>query len=309
MSPGSRPTPAPTMAPVLLTLVSAILWGLWWMPIRWIEGMGLSGAQASIICNLGAALAIGGYIIVARVRPRVTARSLLGAALIGAAFVFYSVALTLSDVVRVILLFYLAPAWSKIIEWAFLGQRWHAVSTVTLTLSLAGAWLVLGGDVSLATINAGDALALMSGASWAVGAALVFSDNRATASALTLATAIWAILLSLAFAWATGEALPTAAAAPAMAASLALGAFYLLPIIAISLWGAQRLSPALLSFLFTLEIVSGVVSGVLLLDEPFGLWRLSGGLLIIGAALIEALAALRKATLAPPEPIPSEPVQ
>lgn len=297
------------MTPVLLTLGSAILWGLWWMPIRWIEGMGLSGAQASIICNAGAALAIAAYIVIARVRPRVTARTVLGAALIGAAFASYSVALTLSDVVRVILLFYLAPAWGKIIEWAFLGQPWHAVSSVTLTLSLAGAWLVLGGDVSLSSINAGDALALFSGAAWAIGAALVFSDGRATASALTLATAVWAMLLSLAFAWVTGEALPSIASAPAMLASLALGAVYLLPIIAISLWGAQRLSPALLSFLFTLEIVSGVVSGVLLLDEPFGLWRLSGGALIIGAALIEAFAALRKATVAPPLAIPSEPVQ
>ncbi len=297
------------MTPVLLTLVSAILWGLWWMPIRWIEGMGLSGAQASIVCNAGAALAIGGYILIARVRPRATARTILGAALIGAAFASYSVALTLSDVVRVILLFYLAPAWGKIIEWAYLGHRWHITSTVTLTLSLGGAYLVLGGEVSLTAINAGDALALFSGASWAVGAALVFSDNRATASALTLATAIWAMLLSLVFAWATGEARPTAADAPAMVVSLALGAFYLLPIIAISLWGAQRLSPALLSFLFTLEIVSGVVSGVLFLDESFGLWRLSGGRLVIGAALIEAVAALRRATVVAPENVPPEPIR
>ncbi len=301
------------MTPVVLTLFSAILWGLWWMPIRWIEGMGLSGAQSSIICNAGAALAIAAYIAIARVRPRVTLRTVIGAALIGAAFASYSVALTLSDVVRVILLFYLAPAWGKIIEWAFLGHRWRAVSTVTLALSLLGAWLVLGGDMSLSSINAGDALALFSGLSWAVGAALVFSDGRATASALTLATAFWAMLLSLAFAWLTGEAMPTVASLPAMAASLALGAVYLLPIIAISLWGAQRLSPALLSFLFTLEIVSGVVSGVLLLDEPFGLWRLSGGILIVGAALIEAFAALRKPTIAPPVAppmaIPSEPVQ
>ncbi|PVA09359.1 hypothetical protein DC366_14670 [Pelagivirga sediminicola] len=281
------------LAPVLLTFVSAIFWGLWWVPIRWIESMGLSGAQAGIICNAGAALMIAGYMIAARVHPRISARTILGAGLIGVAFASYSVAFTLSDVVRVILLFYLAPAWSKIIEWAFLGQRWHRTSTVTLALSLGGAYLVMGGEVSLQSMNLGDALALLSGVSWAVGAALVFTGRRSTASALTLATVVWAMLLSLLFAWATGEALPAAGDAPAMGAALALGAVYLLPVLGITLWSAQRLPPALLSFLFTLEIVAGVVSGALLLDEPFGLWRLSGGLLIIGAALIEALAALR----------------
>ena len=268
------------------------------MPVRWVETMGLTGAQAGILFNAGAALAIGACMIAARQPASLGLRAMLGAALIGVAFASYSVALALSDVVRVILLFYLAPAWSKIIEWAFLGQRWHRISTLTLLLSLAGAYLVLGGDLSLASINAGDALALLSGMSWAVGAALVFTGGNTSAPALTLATAIWAMLLSLGFAWATGEALPAVSAAPAIGASLVIGAVYLLPVILISLWSAQRLPPALLSFLFTLEIVSGVVSGALFLEEQLGLWRLSGGLLIVGAALIEALAALREAKVA-----------
>ena len=101
------------------------------------------------------------------------------------------------------------------------------------------------------------------------------------------------MLLSLAFAWGTGEALPTTVGASTFGLSLAVGAIYLLPVLGITMWSAQRLPPGLLSFLFTLEIVAGVVSGALLLDEPFGLYRLSGGVLIIGAALIEAIAALR----------------
>jgi drug/metabolite transporter (DMT)-like permease len=285
------------LAPVLLTFCAAILWGLWWIPIRWIESMGLSGAQAGIVCNLGAALAIGGYMLAIRMRLRLSPRTLLGAALVGLAFACYSLSLTLSDVVRAILLFYLAPAWSKIIEWAFLGQRWRGTSTLTLVLSLCGAYLVLGGEVSLADLNLGDALALLSGVAWAAGAALVFSGEKSTTSALTLATVICAMLLSMAFAFGTGEALPTIAAVPALGivvgAALAIGALYLLPVLGVTMWSAQRLPPGLLSFLFTLEIVAGVGSGVLLLEEPFGLYQLSGGALIIGAALIETVAALR----------------
>lgn len=291
---GIAPLAPAALAPVFATFFTAILWGLWWVPIRWIEGMGLSGAQAGIVCNLGAALAVGIYMIVARVPVRLSARTVLGAALIGLAFSSYSVALTLSDVVRVILLFYLAPAWGKIIEWAFMGQEWRRTSTLTLGLSLIGAYLVLGGNLSLASIGLGDVLALVSGVSWAVGAALVFTGERSTASALTLATVIWAGLLSLAFALMTGESLPGVQTGPAIGAALILGVVYLLPILGLTSWSAQRLAPALLSFLFTLEIVSGVGSGALFLDEPFGIMQLSGGLFIICAALIEAVTALRR---------------
>ncbi|MCZ4352696.1 DMT family transporter [Roseovarius aestuarii] len=289
---------ATSFAPVIATFFSAVLWGLWWIPMRWIESMGLTGAQAGIVCNLGAALTIGAYMIIGRVSLRISARTMMGAALIGLAFASYSVALTMSDVVRVILLFYLAPAWSKIIEWAFMGHRWRHASSLTLGLSLIGAYLVMGGDLSLSSIGLGDGLALMSGVAWAVGAALVFTGERSTASVLTLATVIWAGVLSLAFVAMTGESMPAADTGPAMGIALLIGAVYLLPILGLTTWSAQRLTPALLSFLFTLEIVSGVGSGALFLDEPFGLMQLSGGVLIIAAALIEAISALRKPALA-----------
>jgi drug/metabolite transporter (DMT)-like permease len=279
---------------VFATFFTAILWGLWWVPIRWIESLGLTGAQAGITCNLGAALAIGAYLLLGRIRPVISPRTMLGAALIGVAFSSYTVAFTLSDVVRVILLFYLAPGWSKIIEWAFLGQRWRHSSTLTLGLSLIGAYLVLGGDVSLQSIGLGDVLALLSGVFWAVGAALVFTGARAPASTLTLATVIWSMAVSLSFAFITGEAMPTPDSGVAIGAALVIGVIYMLPILGLTLWSAQRLAPALLSFLFTLEIVAGVASGAWLSGDPFGLMQLAGGSLIITAALFEACAALRK---------------
>ncbi len=281
------------MAPVALTFVSAIMWGLWWIPVRWVESMGLSGAQAGFVCNMGAVIAVAAYMLVRRVSPRMTPRVVMGAGLIALSFSFYSIALTFSDVVRVILLFYLAPAWSKIIEWAFLKQPWRYSSTLTLLLSLLGAYLVMGGDLSLASLNIGDVLALIAGVSWAIGATLIFTGAAPQTSALTLATVIWAALQSLIFALVMGETLSPEVGAPVIGIALVLGALYLVPLIGLTLWGATRLPPALLSFLFTLEIVSGVISGALLLDEPFGLYRAAGGLLIFGAAMFEAVMTLR----------------
>lgn len=281
------------MAPVTLTFISAIMWGLWWIPVRWIEGMGLTGAQASFVCNMGAVVAIAGYMLIKRVSLRMTPRVVLGAGLIALSFSFYSIALTFSDVVRVILLFYLAPAWSKIIEWAFLKQPWRYSSTLMLLLALLGAYLVVGGDLSLASLNIGDVLALIAGVSWAIGATLIFTGASPQTSALTLATVIWGALQSLIFALLMGETLSPEAGTAVIGIALVLGALYLVPLIGLTMWGAMSLPPALLSFLFTLEIVSGVVSGALLLDEPFGFYRAAGGLMIFGAAMFEAVMTLR----------------
>ncbi|MBZ8118289.1 DMT family transporter [Roseovarius sp. LXJ103] len=289
---------APTgtsLTPVLLTFMSAILWGLWWIPIRYLEGLGQTGAQAGILTSAGATLTLVIYILIMRVRPQISAKMFIGAALIGLAFSAYSVALTLSDVVRVILLFYLAPAWSKIIEWAFFGQPWRHSATLTLGASLLGAFFVLGGDLSLSTVGLGDLIAIMSGVAWSVGAALVFSGGKAEAASITLVTAgsgmVWAIL----FGWSFGEALPLLAIDPKTVQSLALGLIYLTPVLFITMWSAQRLPPGLITFLFTLEIVAGVSSGAWLLDEPFGVMQIMGCTLIVGAAVVEAVTALRPA--------------
>ncbi len=286
-------TPTSQLAPVALTFLSAILWGVWWIPIRYLEVQGLSGAQAGMLMNLGAAGLLIIYIAVSRTSLRIGSRAIAGAALVGVAAATYSVALTLSDVVRVILLFYIAPAWGKIIEWAFMGRRWHWSATVTLAMSLSGAFLVLGGDVSLASLGAGDLMAVGSGVAWAVGAALIFTGAKSSALPLTLATVLAAALVAALVAALRAEAImPMVPVLVSLKAAL-VGAAYVLPILFLTLWSAQRLSPALLSFLFTMEILSGVASGALLLDEVFGLMQAAGGALIILAALSEVVFALR----------------
>ncbi|QIE46791.1 EamA family transporter [Pseudohalocynthiibacter aestuariivivens] len=285
--------PGQTLAPVLMTFFAAILWGLWWIPIRYLEGLGLSEGQVAIAGNLGAMLATAFYLILTRQMPRLDRRALCGAVLVGVAVSSYSIAIVLTDVMRAVLLFYLAPAWSKIIEWAFLGQRWRHSSTLTLLLSLCGAFLVLGGEVSVSQIGPGDILAIVSGIAWAIGAALVFTGGAAHAMSVTLATMTSATLVAAGYMLAIGDSLPQAGMMPAIGLSLALGAFFVLPVMALTMWSAQRLTPALLSFLFTLEILSGVISGAFLLDEVFGVVQLLGAILIVGAALVEVAIALR----------------
>ena len=101
--------------PVLLALVAAVMWGLWWAPIRLLEETGLPGAWPGIAMNLGALPLLAVVVVLWSGKGRLTARALTGAALVGVAVTLYASALTLTDVVRAVLLFYLAPAWSTAI--------------------------------------------------------------------------------------------------------------------------------------------------------------------------------------------------
>ena len=71
----------------------------------------------------------------------------------------------------------------------------------------------------------------------------------------------------------------------------ALGIFYLVPVVLISMWGAQILNPAAMGFLLTAEIVAGVGSSALFLDQPFGIFEVAGTILIISGAMIEVASA------------------
>ncbi|MFK7754120.1 MAG: EamA family transporter [Sedimentitalea sp.] len=279
-------------APTLLALAAAAVWGLWWIPIRYLESLGLSGAEGGLVMNGGALLVSLVLCVVLRQGFGLSLRAVLGAALIGVAISTYSVALTYSDVVRVVLLFYLAPAWSKIIEWGFLHMPWRWTSSVALIAALVGAFLVMGADFGSDAWRLGDGLAVLSGMAWAAGAALVFTANPARPLALTVATSLCAVLISFGFALLQGLSWPIPVSAAGLGAGV--GAVFVLPILVATLWSAQKLAPATLSFLLTAEILSGILSGALLAGEPFGRLQMAGAVLVVLGAMVEIVPSMMR---------------
>lgn len=276
--------------PIGLAAFAAVIWGVWWVPIRWLEGLGLHGAWSGLTMNAGAALAAAGWLLAARAGLRLTRRHWAGAALVGVAVSTYSTSLNHTGVVRAVLLFYLAPVWSKLIEWGLMGLPWRRTTTLALISALSGTWLVLGGAVSPASLGGGDLLAILSGIAWAGGAALVFAGGRASAVSLTAVAAGAAVAIALPFALLAGPPSPKPFVVPAGAVA---GAVYVLPIMAMTLWSAQRLTPVLLTFLLTAEILSGVITGAIWAGEPFGPMQAAGAVLIVLAALSEILTGAR----------------
>ncbi len=281
----------PRALPPLIAFAAAILWGIWWIPIRQLSDAGLQGGMAGVAMNLGAVPLLLAIALIRRGAAKTHRRALLGAAFVGLAITTYSAALNYTDVIRAVLLFYTAPVWSKLIEWAFLGEKWGLASTVALALSLTGAFVILGGDISLAAFRLGDILALVSGLAWAVGASLIFSSGQSDPIRLSLVAIVSAIIIGTLFAqFETGTAGGSGAVgliAAQWQMALLMGTIYLAPVVLVTLWSAHHVPPAALTFLLTAEVVSGVVSTALLLDEPFGPLHAIGATLIIAGAIAE----------------------
>ncbi len=283
--------------PTSVALVSAVLWGLWWIPIRYLNDIGLPGSVAGFAINLGALPFIVLLVLFVRRGWKLPLRAAIGAVLAGVAITTYATALAYTDVVRVVLLFYLAPAWSTLIECVFMGRRWSWQSLVAISMSLLGMMLILGGGLSPHDVGAGEVMAILSGLAWSVGAALLFSSGKFETGAAALVAIVVAVATSgLAMLVEFGADLPASGVevneltAPVVLLS---GGLYFAPMIVLTLWSARLLPPALLSFLLSAEIISGVGSSAALLDEHFGLVELAGTICIAGAAVIEFLLPVR----------------
>ena len=119
--------------------------------------------------------------------PRLDNRAIWGAVCVGFAVTTYSTAITYAEVIRVVLIFYLSPAWSKIIEAVFLGRPWRWTSTFTVSGALLGAYLILGADLSFGDFGLGEFMALISGVAWSAGAAFTY-DGPGNVDHLTWVT-------------------------------------------------------------------------------------------------------------------------
>lgn len=280
--------PAGRTLPVLLVLASAVMWGLWWLPIRALEEAGLTGAWAGVAMAAGALPLIGAVWAFGRGGVPMRPRAVAGAATVGLAIMLYATSITLTDVVRAVLFFYLAPAWSIAIECLFFGRRWRAMSGLSILLALAGIVALCHGEIPFGGASAaGDWMALASGLCWSAGSALVFSSKLPSVPRIAFAAVMGALVSGLAIALLVSPPPDLARPADAIPLAFGTGVLYLAPIVVVTMWGAIRLPPATMSFLLTAEILSGVASSALLAGEPFGLLEATGAALVTLGAMLE----------------------
>ncbi len=287
-----------TRLPTLAVAFAAVAWGLWWIPVRWLAEGGLHGDWASLAI-FGVTAAAMTPFIVAR-RSRLISGGfdlLLSGVSFGVMMVLWNHAVLIGEVVRVVLLFYLAPVWATLLAAVLLREPIGAWRVFAMGLGLSGAAVILGfeGGWPLPR-SAADWLGLLSGALFALSATLARRSSNVSGFDKTCVSYVAAALF--AFFLVSGDSAPAPHGAELIEAIplvLATSVFFILPATLLVFWGATRLDPGRVAILLLLELVAAAIASAVLTQEPFG-WREAAGCgLILLAGLAEAAPDLRAA--------------
>lgn len=157
-------------APLAL-LTAATTWGLIWYPYRVLEEHGLSGSQSSLLTYM---LGLPVLLWLARNQdwrgaPGQRVWLLATALTAGWTNLSYVLAVLHGEVMRVMLLFYLAPLWTVFFARLLLNERTGLRGLIVMALALLGAVIMLDRDGSLPLpASAAEWLGLSSGIGFAL---------------------------------------------------------------------------------------------------------------------------------------------
>ncbi|MGY8904794.1 MAG: EamA family transporter [Burkholderiales bacterium] len=276
-------------------LVNAFVWGVSWWPFQQLQAQGLHPLWATALVYSISLVSI------AALRPQAwrgfVAHPQLWWLLLAAGLtnVGFNWAVTVGDVIRVVLLFYLMPAWAVLLAWLLLGERPGVAALARLALALAGVVVVLKTPDAPWPLprDAVDALSLMGGFCFALTNILLRQLAHTPSAARMLAMFGGGALLA-AGAGLVGLATGGIAAPAALgnmgwllAGALTLG--FLLSNTALQ-YGAARLAAGTTALIMLSEIVFASGSSVLLGVSEISPRTLVGGALILLAALLAALS-------------------
>lgn len=279
--------PSPAL-PALALLCNALVWGLSWIAFKALNEHGVHPLWSTALVY-AAALAVLLPWRPASLRSLLRHPRLFGLALAaGATNVGFNWAITVGDVVRVVLLFYLMPLWSIGLAWWLLRERPTRGALVRLALALAGVALVLhrpGMALPLPT-GLADALAILAGFCFALTNTLLrrWRDTPSDARALAMFGGGFTTALVLALTLGVASALPRPLAAW-LPWTLVLAAAFLCGNLALQ-YGAARLPAHVTALIMLSEVVFASVSAVLLGAAAPTATTWAGGLLIVLAALL-----------------------
>jgi len=279
------------MLPVVALLLASALWGLTWLPLKYFGTYGIAGPLVTLAAHgavglLALPLLARGY----RAWKSDWRSMALLAVSGGLANLAFATAMQRGDVTRVMVLFYLLPAWGVLLAYLVLGERVDARRRLSLLAGLAGGFLAVGGPRVVSEPPTWiDGLAALSGFALAVNN-VVFRKTQSVAIAYKVG-AVFAGSL----AWAAAVVLLGRHAAPVTAPPLVwlevvgFGLFWILLATVGTLYGVNHLEAGRSSLLIITELVTAVVSSAAILRQLPSRSAMAGGVLILASALLEAV--------------------
>lgn len=274
-----------------LTLIGATaLWGIYWVPVLWLESRGISGMIAVAMLNIAPAFLL--LVLAFRsqaTRPEVVQALMVGA-IAGLGFGLYSAGIVYGSVVRATLLFYMTPIWSTLIGILVLSERVGPKRWIAIAVGLSGVALLVSAGPQ-ATLNIGDGFALLSGLMWAIAAVGIKKSPELPLTGLTGAQFASTTVLALVLAFLFGAELPKAKELfDALPTATLIGLGVMTPSIVAIFWAQKHVFPGRAGLLMMSEVLVAVITAAIFLpEERLGLVQWIGAAMIVGTFFIETM--------------------
>jgi drug/metabolite transporter (DMT)-like permease len=276
--------------PVLALLGSSVLWGLSWIPLKYFAGFGLRGVSVTLVAHGSVGVVALAWLAFRLPQWRKHWPGLLAlAACGGVANLAFATAIVSGSVVRVMVLFYLLPAWGVLGGWLLLGERVDAARKLSVAGALVGAALILGGPRLFTEPPSGnDVLAVISGMALALNNVLFRRLPQLAVPEKIAAMFAGCLLLAGGLTLAGVQPLPHDIA-PAVWLQLALFGLVGMSIAtAGTQWGVAHMEAGRSSVLIIMELVAAVASAALIDGMRLSALEWLGGCLVVAASLLEA---------------------
>ena len=277
-------------------LFGAFCWGVIWYPYRLMDMSGVPGIVSSFYTYI-IALVIG-CIIFARHWRGITKvpKSIVWLSLIaGWTNLSYVIAIIDGEVMRVMLLFYLAPVWTLILAHFWLHERTNKIGYITIAISLIGAYIMLANPLSGALTlpwphTPSDWFALSAGIGFAM--TNVMTRKASYLSLQAKSFAVWLGVITMALIWLPFMHISLPAPQIFTAKQwliMILIAFLIMAATLFVQYGVTKITATRASVLFLFELVVAAIASYYLTSEVMTLSEWVGGALILAAAIFAAL--------------------
>ncbi len=285
----------------LAVFAAGVMWGVWWLPLRYLAGEGLAGVWPVLVIY-----AVSAAILLPTALPRLGPMLAAGwgllfvGACIGTALTGWSYAIIAGQVVRVSMLYYLAPIWATLLSIAWLGERPNWLRAVSIPLGLGGAAVILHVDSGIPIPrNLPEWIGLGAGVIFAVGATYQRARPEMSVHDRTFVTYVWATLMGLALMPLVASPMPASfLTLPIVTTALVAAGLMAVPSYFLLFWGSRYIDSGRVNLLLIVEGVISTTTASIITDEPFGWHEALGCVLVIGAVGVEGLAQLVEVRLA-----------
>lgn len=285
--------------PVVVLIIASVFWGLSWLPLKTLNQMGFEGAILVFFAYSLLSLAFLPFLIRQKIYLSTHLKSWLWiAALGGGANLAFNIALIHGEVIRVMVLFYLLPLWGVLGGKYLLKEKIDAKGWLGAGLAIVGAFLIVGGFKILDTPPTWiDAVALLSGFLFAMNNIAFRAEQEMPMIPKLSALFMGTMLFSGILVFIQAQPIPNDIGLPAWGLLAFFGLFWLLVSNYGSQWGVTHMDASRSSVIIIIELVVAVISALLIAHETLSPLEAVGGILILTAAMLEALRPHTPATV------------